>query len=137
MTELTDLVNVKVGAEAYTVLPEKRGWVHQCWSGDVVNAQYYLPEGESIDNIGYWYPADSGGIIGSDSIAVLRSATKPVLAHAFLDYLLDPANALANYGWLGYQPPQQSLDPERLVAEEYVPGAPGHRGHPPGGLRRR
>ena len=54
--ELTDAVNVKVGAEAYTVLPEKRAWVHQCWSGDVVNAQYYLPEGESIDNIGYWYP---------------------------------------------------------------------------------
>ena len=36
------------------MLPEKRAWVHQCWSGDVVNAQYYLPEGESIDNIGYW-----------------------------------------------------------------------------------
>ena len=74
MSELTDLVNVKVGAEAYTVLPEKRAWVHQCWSGDVVNAQYYLPEGESIENIGYWYPPDGGGIVGSDTIAVLRSA---------------------------------------------------------------
>ncbi len=119
--KLTDLVNVKLGAEAYTVLPEKRAWVHQCWSGDVVNAQYYLPEGESIDNIGYWYPADGGGIIGSDTIAVMRNAEKPVLAHAFLNFLLDKDHALENYGWLGYQPPQNSIDPDKLVAEEYVP----------------
>ena len=57
VTELTDLVNVKVGAEAYTVLPEKRAWVHQCWSGDVVNAQYYLPEGETIDEHRLLVPA--------------------------------------------------------------------------------
>ena len=120
-SELTDVVNVKVGAEAYTVLPEKRAWVHQCWSGDVVNAQYYLPEGESIDNIGYWYPPDGGGIVGSDTMAVLKSATKPVLAHTFLNYLLDKRHSLQNYAWLGYQPPQNSIDPDRLVDEEYVP----------------
>jgi spermidine/putrescine transport system substrate-binding protein len=119
--ELTDAVNVKVGAEAYTVLPEKRTWVHQCWSGDVVNAQYYLPEGESIDNIGYWYPAGGGGVIGSDTIAVMRDAEKPVLAHMFLNFLLDTALALENYGWLGYQPPQNSIDPETVVADGYVP----------------
>jgi spermidine/putrescine transport system substrate-binding protein len=119
--ELTDVVNVKVGAEAYIVLPEKRTWVHQAWAGDVVNAQYYLPEGESIDNIGFWYPREAGGIIGSDTIAILRGAAKPVLAHTFMNYLLDSANALENYGWLGYQPPQNSIDPETLVADEYVP----------------
>jgi spermidine/putrescine transport system substrate-binding protein len=121
VSELTDLVNVKIGAEAYTVLPEKRAWVHQCWSGDAVNAQYYLPEGETIDNIGYWYPPDGGGIVGSDTMAVLRSATKPVLAHAFLNYLLDATHAVENYSWLGYQPPQTSLDPDRVVADGYVP----------------
>ncbi len=119
--ELTDAVNVKVGAEAYTVLPEKRAWVHQCWSGDVVNAQYYLPEGESIDNIGYWYPPDGGGVIGSDTIAVMRNAEKPVLAHMFINFLLDEAHALENYGWLGYQPPQNSINPETVVADGYVP----------------
>ena len=119
VTELTDLVNVKVGAEAYTVLPEKRAWVHQCWSGDVINAQYYLPEGESIENIGYW--KSPTGIIGSDTIAVLRSAEKPVLAHAFLNFMLDPTRAIENYGWLGYQPPQTSLDPNQVVADGYVP----------------
>jgi spermidine/putrescine transport system substrate-binding protein len=121
VSELIDLVNVKLGAEAYTVLAENRAWVHQCWSGDVINAQYYLPEGESIDNVGYWYPPAGGGIVGSDSIAVLRTATNPVLAHAFLDYLLDAEHSLENYGWLGYQPPQTSLDPETVVADGYVP----------------
>ena len=121
VAELTDLVNVKVGAEAYTVLPEKRAWVHQAWSGDVVNAQYYLPEGETIENVGYWYPPEGGGVIGSDTMAVLRGAASPVLAHTFLDYLLDSTHALENYGWLGYQPPQVSLDPDSVVADGYVP----------------
>jgi spermidine/putrescine transport system substrate-binding protein len=119
VTELTDLVNVKIGAEAYTVLPEKRAWVHQCWSGDVINAQYYLPEGESIENIGYW--KSPTGVIGSDTIAVMAGAAKPVAAHTFLNFLLDADRALENYGWLGYQPPQVTLDPNRVVAEEYVP----------------
>lgn len=120
ITELIELVNVKVGAEAYTVLPEKRCWVHQAWSGDAVNAQYYLPEGESIENIGYWRP-ETGGVIGSDTIAVMRDATKPVLAHAFINFLLDVDRSFENYGWLGYQPPQKTLDPGRVIADEYVP----------------
>jgi len=119
--ELTETVNVKIGAQAYTVLPEKRTWVHQCWSGDVINAQYYLPEGESIDNVGYWHPGQAGGVMGSDTIAVMAGADRPVLAHAFIEHLLDSKVALDNYGWLGYQPPQSSLDPETVVADGYVP----------------
>ena len=48
VNELTELVNVKVGAEAYTVLPEKRAWVHQCWSGDV-DQRPVLPAGGRVD----------------------------------------------------------------------------------------
>jgi spermidine/putrescine transport system substrate-binding protein len=121
VAQLNDLVSVKVGAEAYTVLPEKRAWVHQAWSGDVVNAQYYLPEGETIDNIGYWYPADGGGMIGSDTIAVMRTAERPVLAHTFINYLLDATHSIENYSYLGYQPPQNGFDPDLAVADEYVP----------------
>ena len=137
VTELNDLVAVKLGAEAYTVLPEKRTWVHQAWSGDVVNAQYYLPEGETIDNIGYWYPADGGGMIGSDAIAVMRGAERPVLAHTFLNYLLDKTHAIENYGWLGYQPPQNDFDPDSVVADGYVPDASRLGDHPSAGLRPR
>ena len=121
VNELNDLVTVKLGAEAYTVLPEKRAWVHQAWSGDVVNAQYYLPEGETIENIGFWYPADGGGMIGSDTIAVMRDAERPVLAHTFINYLLDATHSIENYSWLGYQPPQNAFDPDLAVADEYVP----------------
>lgn len=120
LRELIDLVNVKVGIEAYTLLPEKRAWVHQAWAGDAVNAQYYLPEGESIDNVGFWRPAE-GGVVGNDTMAVMRNAEKPVLAHAFINFLLDSDWALENYGWLGYQPPQNSLDPDAVVADGYVP----------------
>ena len=42
-------------------------------------------------------------------------------AHAFLNFLLDADRALENYGWLGYQPPQNGLDPTSVVADEYVP----------------
>jgi spermidine/putrescine transport system substrate-binding protein len=119
--ELADTVNPRVGVEAYTVLPEGRATVHQAWAGDVVNAQYYLPEGESIENIGFWYPAEGGGMIGSDQMTVLAGAASPVLAHLFIDYLLDADNALTNFEWLGYQPPQTSIDPASVVADGLVP----------------
>jgi spermidine/putrescine transport system substrate-binding protein len=119
--ELAADVNPRVGVEAYTILPEGRATVHQAWSGDVVNAQYYLPEGESIDNIGFWYPPEGGGMIGSDQMTVLAGAASPVLAHLFIDYLLDAGNSLTNFEWLGYQPPQTSIDPASVVGDGLVP----------------
>ncbi len=119
--ELADAVNPRIGVEAYAILPEGRATIHQAWAGDVVNAQYYLPEGESIENIGFWFPADGGGMIGSDQMTVLAGAESPVLAHLFIDYLLDADNALTNFEWLGYQPPQTSIDPASVVADGLVP----------------
>jgi spermidine/putrescine transport system substrate-binding protein len=119
--DMASRVNVRVGAEAYTVLPEGRTTIHQMWAGDAVNAQYYLPAGETIDHIGYWYPPEGGGMIGSDQMTIMAGAEHPVLAHHFLDYLLDADNAARNFSWLGYQPPQVSLDPDRVVADGYVP----------------
>ena len=119
------------------MLPEKRAWVHQCWSGDAVNAQYYLPEGETIENIGYWYPPDGGGIVGSDAIAVLRSATKPVLAHAFLDYLLD-ADPRRRELLLARLPAAADLARPRPRRRRGVrPAPPGDGGRPSAGLRDR
>jgi spermidine/putrescine transport system substrate-binding protein len=119
--ELGDAVHPRVGVEAYTILPEGRATIHQAWSGDAVNAQYYLPEGETIENVGFWYPAEGGGMIGSDQMTVLAGAANPVLAHLFIDYLLDADHALTNFSWLGYQPPQNSIDPESVVSDGLVP----------------
>ncbi|MGH3092142.1 MAG: ABC transporter substrate-binding protein [Gaiellaceae bacterium] len=119
---LTDAVNVKTSVLDYTLVPEGRAWLHQAWSGDFVSAQYYLPEGVDYTVLGYWYPPDGGGLIGNDTIAIPREAKNPVLAHHFLNFMLDNDNAYANfYNFVGYQPPLTSLNPDRLVADEVVP----------------
>ena len=60
-------------------------------------------------------------MIGSDQMVVMATAERPVLAHHFIDFMLDADRAAANFSWLGYQPPQRSLDPDRVVADGYVP----------------
>ena len=119
---LTDAVNVKTSVLDYTLVPEGQAWLHQAWSGDFVSAQYYLPKGVDYTVLGYWYPPDGGGLIGSDTMSVLRSAKNPVLAHEFLNFMMDNDNAYANfYNFVGYQPPLTSLNPDLLVTDEVVP----------------
>ena len=72
--------------------------------------------------LGYWFPEDGKGTIGNDMIAVLKSAKNPVLAHHFLNYLLDEKHGYDNFvNFVGYQPPFVSIDPDRLVTDEVVP----------------
>jgi spermidine/putrescine transport system substrate-binding protein len=122
LLSMVDAVNVKTSVLDYTLVPEGRAWLHQAWSGDFVSAQYYLPKGVDYTVLGYWYPPDGGGLIGSDTMAVLRSAKNPVLAHEFLNFMMDETHAYENfYNFVGYQPPLNSLDPDTLVADEVVP----------------
>jgi spermidine/putrescine transport system substrate-binding protein len=120
LQQLNGLVSVKIGIEAYTKVPEDQAWIHQAWAGDIVNAQYYLPEGTDVDVLGYWYPPDGKGVIGNDQMAVVRGSERPVLAHHFLNFMLDPVNALENFEYTGYQPPQNSVSPESLVKDGYI-----------------
>jgi spermidine/putrescine transport system substrate-binding protein len=72
--------------------------------------------------LGYWFPPDGGGPIGNDMIAVLRKAKNPVLAHHFLNYLIDAKHGYDNFvNFNGYQPPFVSIDPGSLVADGVVP----------------
>jgi spermidine/putrescine transport system substrate-binding protein len=122
LKSLTPAVNVKLSTDDYTNLPEGRAWVHQMWSGSAVAAQWYLPEGTGPEVLGFWYPPDGKGLIGSDMIAVLRSAKNPVLAHHFLNYLLDEKHGYDNFAQFnGYQPPFVTIEPDRLVADGVVP----------------
>lgn len=115
-------LNVKTSTDDYTNVPEGKAWVHQMWSGSAISAQWYLPEGTGPEALGYWFPADGRGIIGSDMLAIPRSAKHPVLAHHFLNFLLEEKNAYANFSnYTGYQPPLTALDPDRLVADGVVP----------------
>jgi spermidine/putrescine transport system substrate-binding protein len=119
---LTDAVNVKTSVLDYQYVPEGRAWVHEAWSGDFVSAQYYLSRGVDVTDLGYWFPPDGKGLIGSDTMAIPKTAKNPVLAHHFLNFMLDNDNAYANfYNFVGYQPPLNSLNPDLLVSDEVIP----------------
>jgi spermidine/putrescine transport system substrate-binding protein len=122
LIELIDLVNVKANVNAYSEVPEGTATIHQAWSGDPIAGQYYLPKGETPDVLAYWRPDDPAQrVIGSDNIAIPKSAAKPVLAHLLINDLLDNQIGLRNFGWNGYQPPLTKLSARYLIDQGYIP----------------
>jgi spermidine/putrescine transport system substrate-binding protein len=122
LKELTDVANIKVNIEGYKDVPEGNTTIAHAWSGDpIAGVASYLPEGTDASVVGWWYPADRKSVVNNDLMLVLKGAEKPVLAHLFVNYLLDPANAEANFSWNGYQPPIQGLDADAAIASEIVP----------------
>ena len=127
LKELVDLVNVRYTIDgAYSGMPEGKFGLHHSWSGDIVGAQYYFPKDGDPSVLRYLWPPKSeassaGGYISNDSLAIPANAEHPVLAHMFLNYILDEKVALKNFGWLGYQPPLNGIIPDKLVDEGYVP----------------
>jgi spermidine/putrescine transport system substrate-binding protein len=92
----------------------------------MINAQYYFPEGGDPAVLRYLWPPRAPnstvhGLVANDTMAIVRGCEHPVLAHQFLNFMLDEANALHNFSWLGYQPPQNNLDIDTLVADEWIP----------------
>ena len=127
LIELVDLMNILYTIDgAYVGIPESRFGLHLSWSGDIINSQYYFPEGGDPSVVRYvWPPKIEGstvkGAVSNDTMAVVAGAEHPVLAHKFIDFMLDADNSLNNFSWLGYQPPQITLDPETMVADEWIP----------------
>ena len=122
LQELTDVCNIKVTITDYQTLPEGTAVLHHSWSGDLLaGAFYYMPEGVSPEVLSFWGP-ESGGVVQNDYLCITRAAESPVLAHAFLDFLLDEANALQNFtDFNGYMPPQKGIDAEGLIGEGLIP----------------
>ncbi len=125
---ILEIVNELDGAlrinGTYAKLPEGEFTVSQAWSGDIVGAKEYLPEGTSWDVLGYWYPDDQPGLISNDTIVIPTTAQSPRLAHEFLNFFLDEKWGYENFaGWNGYQPPFTTIDPEALIADEVMPPA--------------
>ncbi len=120
LSQLTKLVNVKTNQTDYEDVPAGKTWLAQAWSGDMAAAPYYMPKGVPVDVVRYWRPK-KGAVVGSDMITILRNARNPVLAHHFLDYILDNKHGLENFGWLGYIPPLKVVNPDKLVAQGYIP----------------
>ncbi len=117
--ELTNLMNIKVEIEGYHTVPEGSTTVAHTWSGDMLNAQYYLPGGTGPEVLAYWQPETAA--IANDTMCVLSKAKNPVLAHLFIDHILDKTNAEINFGFVGYQPAIEGLGAQELIDAGLVP----------------
>jgi spermidine/putrescine transport system substrate-binding protein len=125
LIQLTDLVDIRYTIDgAYAKLPEGVFGIHQAWSGDMVNAPYYMPKGGDPSVLRYVWPpktqGGAGGYVSNDSLAVLEGAENPVLAHMFLNYMLDDKVAIKNFSWNAYQPPMRALKPGKLVEDGMI-----------------
>jgi spermidine/putrescine transport system substrate-binding protein len=121
LLDMYDKTRPQVEISQYNDMPAGQYGVCQLWSGDIVNAQYYLPRGVSSDILRYWFPSDGRGQVDNDLMVVLAQGENPVAAHHFINYMLDAKVAAKNFGWTGYQPPQKALTPESLVRDGYLP----------------
>jgi spermidine/putrescine transport system substrate-binding protein len=121
LLDLAHLTNVHIDNNDYTNVPAGQIWIHHSWSGDMAPAAYYMPKGVPVDVVGYWFPTDGRGPVGNDLIAILKGAQNPVLAHLFMNYMLDLHNGLTNYEYTGYMQPLNGITPQRLVQEQLLP----------------
>ena len=121
LQNLARLTNVHIDNNDYSNVPSGQIWIHHAWSGDIAAAAAYMPKGVPVDVVGYWFPPSGKGPVGNDTMTVLRSGKNPVLAHLFLNYLLDVDNALENISYNGYMQPLNGITPEVLVSEKILP----------------
>ncbi len=121
LVELIDLVNVEIGPGDYQKLAEGTSHVRYSWSGNMNYAQYYLPEGTSIDVLGYYYPPEGGWEVANDTIVINKDAESPVLAHLFIDFLMRKDVALTNFGYEGFQPPLVGVDRQEFLDAGFIP----------------
>lgn len=124
LEDLNSLVRVKVDINEYESLPAGRMVLHQSWSGDMIGAVIsYLPKGTPPSVLSYWYQ-QTGGPVFNDCICVGAHATKPVIAHRFLNFLLDNQVAYTNFvGYVGYQPPLNAINAQQLFEKGVLPKA--------------
>ncbi|MDO8364268.1 MAG: spermidine/putrescine ABC transporter substrate-binding protein [Actinomycetota bacterium] len=122
LVELIDSVNVKVNIQGYQDLPEGTSTIAQVWSADpVTGAINYLPEGVPAEVLGFWHPPAGEYVVANDNIGIVSNAANPVLAHLYIDYLLDNAVSEKNFSYLGYLPALTKLDADYLIGQGYVP----------------
>jgi spermidine/putrescine transport system substrate-binding protein len=121
LIELVDLVNVEIGPGDYQKLAEATNHVRYSWSGNMNYAQYYLPKGTDASVLGFYYPPEGGWEVANDVIVVRSDAESPVLAHLFINFLMDKDVSLTNFGYEGFQPPLQGVDHQEFLDAGYIP----------------
>ena len=94
--------NPKVDVLAYQELAAGNRDINFTWSGDLLTALQYLPEGVSPDVLGFWYPETT--IAKDDFFCITKNAKAPVLAHQLINFFCDTESAMLNREYVGYQP---------------------------------
>jgi spermidine/putrescine transport system substrate-binding protein len=117
------LSNPKINITEYQTLADGSCWLHQVWSGDMMSAAInYMPEGSDKSVLQYWWPGKGKGTTQNDCWALLAKSKKPVLGHLWLNHILDAEVGYNNMtGLTGYQVPQKSIDPDRLIKDGFLP----------------
>jgi spermidine/putrescine transport system substrate-binding protein len=118
--QLVKSANLKFDTNEYQHLADGSLWLHQAWSGDVAATPAYAPKGTKASAFAYWWPANGHGPINNDTMAVVRGAKNPVLAHLFLNHVLDVETAFTNYGYILYQQPLNAMTPRAVVKRQLV-----------------
>ncbi len=118
--QLVTSANLKFDTNEYQHLADASLWLHQAWSGDVAAAPFYAPKGTKPSAFAYWWPKDGRGPINNDTMAVVRGAKNPVLAHLFLNHVLDVETAFSNYGFILYQQPLNAMTSQAVVKRQLV-----------------
>ncbi len=103
-------------------MPEgKIGWRRTGRGDQIAAALYYMPKGVKPDVLSYWKPPIATPA-ANDLIAVLSTGKNPVLAHTFLNFMLDETNAYNNFAdFNGYQPPQNASTSPRCSRSSPCP----------------
>jgi spermidine/putrescine transport system substrate-binding protein len=123
LLDLRSLVGLRVNNATSRQIGAGRTWVHHAWSGQAVAAARHLPPGVPTDVIGYWFPPDGTGPVANDTGTVLRGAQNPVLAHLFLNFMLNRTNVMHNIAATGYTQPISYATPSRLVYQGILPAS--------------
>ena len=123
LQDLARLTNMHIDNNDYTEVPSGQIWIHHAWSGDMAAAAQYMPKGVPVDVVGYWFPPNGIGPVANDTNTVLHGTQNPVLAHLFLNYLMDEQNALTNISYNGYMQPVNGITPQKLVHVGILPAS--------------
>ncbi len=121
LIELDRLVGLRFDNDVAAQLASGQAWVHHAWSGQVVAAAKKLPAGVPAAVLGYWFPPQGTGPVANDTNTIVRGAQSPVLAHLFLNFMLDRQNAIKNIAATGFTQPLTYATPSRLVSLGILP----------------
>jgi spermidine/putrescine transport system substrate-binding protein len=123
LQQLYGICNVRVLDTQWQKIPEGKSYLSQAWSGDPLASVFYdLKTPSEAKLLRFWWPGKGKGPTANDTFAVCATTSKPVLAHLFLNYLLDNGVAYSNFvDFNGYQPPLNEINPGELVKKGLIP----------------